>query len=139
MTPITQFQGMYRWLSNFWPVYIEYEGRGFPSVEHAYQAAKLKPEAREPFQSVHMKAGEAKRLGRGKEPADWKERNLGIMLDLLRLKFQDAKLRKSLLDTKDIELIEGNNWNDTFWGVCRGVGQNNLGKLLMQVRSELHG
>ena len=33
--------------------------------------------------------------------------------------------------------VEGNNWNDTFWGVCRGKGRNELGKVLMKVRSEL--
>ena len=34
--------------------------------------------------------------------------------------------------------IEGNTWNDTFWGVCNGQGQNWLGKILMLVRSELN-
>lgn len=34
-------------------------------------------------------------------------------------------------------LVEGNNWNDTFWGVCRGRGENNLGRILMKVRSEV--
>jgi hypothetical protein len=42
-----------------------------------------------------------------------------------------------LLDTSDKVLIEENNWNDTFWGVCNGVGENNLGRLLMQVRGEI--
>lgn len=35
------------------------------------------------------------------------------------------------------ELIEGNAWNDTFWGVCNGVGENWLGQLLMERRAEL--
>jgi predicted NAD-dependent protein-ADP-ribosyltransferase YbiA (DUF1768 family) len=39
--------------------------------------------------------------------------------------------------TGDEELVEGNWWNDTFWGVCNGVGENNLGKLLMKIRAEL--
>jgi hypothetical protein len=34
-------------------------------------------------------------------------------------------------------LIEGNTWGDTFWGVCNGVGENNLGKTLMNVREIL--
>ena len=42
-----------------------------------------------------------------------------------------------LLDTGDTELIEGNNWHDTFWGVCKGKGQNNLGKILMEVRKDI--
>jgi predicted NAD-dependent protein-ADP-ribosyltransferase YbiA (DUF1768 family) len=42
-----------------------------------------------------------------------------------------------LLETGDAELVEGNWWDDTFWGVCNGVGQNNLGKILMDTRREL--
>jgi hypothetical protein len=44
-----------------------------------------------------------------------------------------------LLLTGDEELIEGNFWGDVFWGVCNGVGKNHLGKILMEVRSELGG
>ena len=40
-------------------------------------------------------------------------------------------------DTNNEELIEGNTWNDTYWGVCNGRGQNHLGKILMKVRSLL--
>lgn len=39
--------------------------------------------------------------------------------------------------TGDAELIEGNNWGDTFWGVCNGRGENMLGKLLMEIRDYL--
>jgi predicted NAD-dependent protein-ADP-ribosyltransferase YbiA (DUF1768 family) len=31
--------------------------------------------------------------------------------------------------------VEGNSWGDTYWGVCKGKGQNKLGHILMQVRS----
>ena len=43
-----------------------------------------------------------------------------------------------IVDTEDMELIEGNSWGDTFWGVCDGVGENNLGKVLMRVRDRLN-
>ena len=56
---------------------------------------------------------------------------------LLRQKFGDAWLRAKLLATGDAELIEGNYWHDTFWGMCNGKGENHLGRLLMEVRSEL--
>ena len=59
------------------------------------------------------------------------------MLTGLRKKFADPELRNLLLATGDEELIEGNYWGDTYWGVCNGVGQNKLGKLLMQVREEI--
>ena len=37
---INEFQGKYRFLSNFYPCDIVYEGIQYPSTEHAYQAAK---------------------------------------------------------------------------------------------------
>ena len=60
------------------------------------------------------------------------------MEDICRAKFtQNEELKKKLIDTGDATLIEGNTWNDTFWGVCNGVGENNLGKILMKIREEL--
>ena len=59
------------------------------------------------------------------------------MYKCLRSKFSAPELREKLLDTGDAELIEGNWWNDTTWGVCNGVGENRLGKLLMQIRAEI--
>ena len=56
---------------------------------------------------------------------------------LLRQKFADPALREQLLNTKDSMLIEGNNHGDTFWGVCKGEGQNQLGRLLMKIRQEI--
>ncbi len=32
------------------------------------------------------------------------------------------------------EIVERNTWNDTFWGVCKGKGENHLGILLMEIR-----
>ena len=49
----------------------------------------------------------------------------------------NSELREKLIATGDKELIEGNHWNDRFWGVCRGKGQNHLGKLLMELREIL--
>src|SRR3954468_6821071 len=37
---IDSFQGEYRFLSNFWPAGVEFEGITYPTAEHAYQAAK---------------------------------------------------------------------------------------------------
>jgi len=60
------------------------------------------------------------------------------METLLREKFsKDPELRAKLLNTGTSKLVEGNTWGDRFWGVCRGQGENNLGRLLMKVREEL--
>ena len=60
------------------------------------------------------------------------------MLDIVMAKFrQHPDLTEALLDTGDAELIEGNTWNDTTWGVCNGKGLNWLGKILMIARAQL--
>jgi len=136
---IDSFQGEHRWLSNFWPVVVQLDGETYPSVEHAYQAAKsLDPLYRETIRHTR-EPGAAKRLGRGAIlRRGWISLKDHIMEDLVRQKFQDPELRAKLSMTGDAELVEGNTWGDTYWGVCRGRGQNLLGKLLMKVRSEIH-
>jgi predicted NAD-dependent protein-ADP-ribosyltransferase YbiA (DUF1768 family) len=59
------------------------------------------------------------------------------MRELCRQKFAIPWLRNKLLQTEDWLLVEGNAWNDTFWGQCRGVGENNLGRILMAIRHEI--
>lgn len=52
-------------------------------------------------------------------------------------KMSEPKLRSQLLSTGTAELVEGNWWNDRYWGVCNGRGENHLGKILMRIREEL--
>jgi len=144
--PILAFSGEHRFLSNFWPSPVrllvpgeQHEPVIFPSVEHAYQAAK------KPHQMRHalllMSAGEAKRAGRkGILPAGWDATKVEIMRGLLKEKFApQTELSRMLLSTGEADIIEGNQWGDTFWGVCRGVGLNTMGRLLMARRAELAG
>ncbi len=135
---IRRFTGEYRFLSNFFPCRITYEEITYPSTEHAYQAAKC-IFRKDKHRIAELTAGEAKREGRKVElRPDWEEVKLQVMEDVLRLKFFGNKsLAAKLLATGDQELIEGNTWGDTFWGVCKGVGENHLGKLLMKVRNLL--
>lgn len=135
---IDSFRGSYRFLSNFYPSTITYENVVYPTVEHAYQAAKaLDAETKESIR-VAPTAAIAKKLGQScKLIGDWEDLKIVIMRELLFLKFALPSLRASLLETGDADLIEGNTWGDTFWGVCRGRGQNWLGKLLMEVRAEI--
>ena len=138
MKEIRSFRNKNAFLSNFYPVFIYYEGMKFPSVEHAFQAAKTNDsEVRKLFMAAPT-AKEAKRLGRKvKLRGDWESVKVDIMEMLLRQKFADPALREQLLNTKDSMLIEGNNHGDTFWGVCKGEGQNHLGQLLMKIRQEI--
>lgn len=134
---IKEFQREYRWLSNFAPCTVMFEGEKYDSVEHAYQAAKtVNPEERKWFQGVT--AGKAKGLGRKiKVREDWEDIKLETMRMLLAQKFSTAKYKNLLKGTGDLHIQEGNMWNDKFWGIClkTGQGQNNLGKMIMEIRA----
>ncbi len=145
---IESFSGQYRFLSNFYPAQVTYEGITYPSTENAFQAAKMPDlSLRKQFVAVDPKT--AKAMGRAwKCRSDWDSARNGVMLDLLRIKFSGSPFRGRLIATEGAELIEGNWWHDQYWGVCNcaingtcarkgGVGENHLGKLLMQVRAEL--
>ena len=135
---INSFRGEYFFLSNFYSCKVVYENIRFPSVEHAFQAAKtLDIESRIAL-SCAPTAAAAKKGGRAvKLRPDWESVKVQVMLDCLREKFKNPALRQKLIDTCDSELIEGNNHGDRFWGQVNGEGKNMLGKLLMQVRKEL--
>lgn len=135
MNPITEFQGEYRWLSNFYPAPVALDDETYPTVENAFQAAKANPKNRGSFRFCDP--GEAKRLGkRLLRPHDWDDRKVAVMRGLIQQKFAPGtELAEKLLATGEAELIEGNTWGDIFWGVCRGLGENNLGRLLMEQRA----
>lgn len=113
-------------------------GLRFPSVEHAFQAAKsLDPDIRWQFQYCRS-AGEAKQRGKMvKLRPDWEEVKIQVMTDLIRSKFQCPELKQKLLDTGYAHIEEGNSHGDRFWGTVKGQGRNELGKILMKVRDEL--
>lgn len=142
MKIITEFQGEYRWLSNFWPAIVVLDGVQYPSVEHAYMAAKSTDPAWRAFCAATQSAGKVKRASKNIQlvPA-WDTTKVSVMAGLLRQKFSVEPLRGLLLSTGDTLLQEGNRWGDRFWGVdlrsTPPVGQNILGRLLMNVRSEL--
>ena len=139
MNKIAEFQGQHRFLSNFWPSDVMLGNIVYPSVEHAYQAAKSLDITYRHRVLVCNTAGQAKRVGRTAElRADWDKVKLEVMFDLVRQKFADEPLRGWLKATGDAELVEGNRWGDRFWGVCWGQGQNHLGKMIMQVRKEIN-
>ncbi len=139
---IGPFKGEHRWLSNFWGATIRYENRLFDTTEHLYQSSKtLDPvlsmaiaEARTP--------GDAKRAGSLITIRDdWDTDKVPAMSLATLLKFtQHPELALDLLNTGDEDLVEFNEWHDNFWGdctceACSGiVGENHLGKILMETR-----
>ncbi len=137
---ITRFRGPHAFLSNFHFTgrLIHYDGDPYSTVEHAYQAAKVA--TRDERQEIHgcHTPGAAKRWGRRVILREgWDGIRNEIMLGLLREKFAEDPWRAQLLATRPEDLVEGNTWGDTYWGVCGGVGENWLGRLLMEVREEI--
>lgn len=134
---IKSFKGGHFFLSNFYRRPVQYRGLLFGSTEAAYQAEKPISEVlRQEF--ISLSPSESKKLGRKVTlRSDWEEIKDQVMEDILRCKFsQHEDLKQRLLATGEAYLIEGNDWEDTYWGVCKGVGLNKLGKLLMKIRKE---
>ncbi len=138
---IKEFAGEYSWLSNFTPVKVKLGGILFPSVEHAYVSAKSDSiEFKILCSKGDLTAGQVKRKGRQVPiPRDWGTRKLEIMTELLTQKFSQDLFRVLLLATGSQTIQEGNTWGDTFWGVelHTGDGENNLGKIIMEIRDQL--
>jgi ribA/ribD-fused uncharacterized protein len=140
--PIKEFEGYYGFLSNFYECPVAFEGVIYKSSEHAFQAAKsLDPDVRKHIASRETCAN-AKRAGKRIKPLreDWDYIKDSIMEEIVRDKFaRNEDLRAKLLETGDRELIEGNRWNDRYWGVSLrdNEGQNKLGQILMKIRGEL--
>ncbi len=138
---IDRFNGEYEFLSNFYETKITWQGITYRNVEAAYQAQKC-PERAHEF--INLTGAEAKKLGR-LVPLDsnWDFRKRVIMKNLVYLKFAEHEnLKLKLLATNDEYIEEGNWWGDIYWGVCTNkkynhVGENQLGKILMEVRDSL--
>lgn len=134
------FFGEFRYLSNFEPCHIDYEGLFYPSTEHAFQAAKIQPQFR--HNMVHITAAESKKEWR-KHPlvdnaaSEWDARKYDVMCEVVFQKFLKHKeLRAKLISTGHRHLEELNHWGDKIWGVdvTTGVGTNWLGLILMVTR-----
>ncbi len=140
---VDRFTGEYRWLSNFSEAEVYFGGFKYKTTEHAYVAAKTHSKAMRFEVSAIPTAGQAKQFGRSLQiRPDWDEVRVDVMRGLLKQKFSIPEYREKLWATRGLELVEGNVWHDKFWGVCiceecGSKGENQLGKLLMEIREEL--
>ena len=129
-------------LSNFSAFQLEWRDRRFQTSEHAYHCEKFSPgsyaydlirtapSAHEAFKFAEKYSSQRR--------ADWDDVKVNIMRDILRAKAdQHEYVRRKLLATEDRELIE-DSWRDDFWGWGPNRdGKNMLGRLWMEIRSEL--
>ena len=143
---INHFDKEWAFLSNFYPQEIEFEGIIYPTNEHFFQAMKTLDTNKRRAIANAPTPGLAKKMGRSVSlRPDWEDIKEDVMVEGLYRKFANDELADQLLGTGDEELVEGNFWQDNFWGVrycekCRAQGiqgQNHLGKLLMKVREKI--
>lgn len=135
---IDSFNGKYFFLSNFFEAPVEYNGIRYRNSEAAFQAQKTTNEI-ERLGAAILSASDSKKFGRSVTlRSDWEEVKDRIMYEVCLAKFtQNPHLAQQLIDTKDEYLVEGNDWNDCYWGKCNGKGLNKLGEILMSIRDKL--
>jgi len=133
----------------------------YPSVEHAFQAAKTFDKKHRRAIQKEPKPAIAKVMGHGVElREDWDDVKIGVMSWLLRDKFYGTwpgsdDLQEFLRETSPHVLVEGNFHKDWFWGAVPSkdvkisnlpiwhdddrdwYGENHLGRLLMELRDEI--
>lgn len=131
--------------SNLYKRPVIFEGREYPTAEHAYQAGKArKEEVRDWILSApspSLVAMAAHGLYIWDVAPGWSQTKFDRMKAVLIAKFtQHEDLKELLLSTGDKRLVEAgrtDNAVNRLWGEVNGKGKNMLGVLLMEVRSEL--
>jgi ribA/ribD-fused uncharacterized protein len=134
---IEGFDGEFAFLSNFFPSPIEVDRIVYPTVEHAYQAAKATVRLERVRIAALESPGQAKRAGAklALRP-NWADLKVPMMTQFVRQKFETHDdLKQKLVATGTCVLEETNTWGDRFWGVSGGTGENHLGLILMECRS----
>lgn len=137
------FFGPFRFLSNFHIVNIPYKGLVYPSTEAAYMSAKTTDESIKDKLTRSISPSESRRIGKTLVLREgWDDMRLEVMEEVSRIKYcqntsESKQLREMLKATAPAVLVEANWWNDRFWGECQGVGESNLGKVLMKIRDEI--
>lgn len=142
---ITEFDGKYAFLSNFYHAPFTYDGIEYPTNEHFFQAMKTLDQEERKKIAAAATPGKAKRMGRQVQlREDWEQVKEDMMRLGVTLKFQaHPGLAKKLVETNDAYLIEGNTWCDQTWGSCNCPrhknipGRNLLGQILMEERERL--
>lgn len=129
--------------SNFSSFAVVWNGRKWPTSEHAYQAAHFLNTAPKLYEKIFNanSAHEAFKIAKNnasKAPKDWHDIKIKIMEEIVRLKLkQNPYVKKKLLQTGDLMLVEDSP-KDSFWGWGSDrKGRNELGKIWMKLRKEL--
>jgi N-glycosidase YbiA len=131
----------YGGFSNFYNSPIKLKGKIWTTVEHYFQAQKFPNTEYEEKIRLTVSPVTAAKMGRDRQLPlrfDWENVKKSIMLEAITAKFtQNPDLKKLLLSTKNLPIIEHTK-NDSYWGDGgNGLGKNMLGRLLVEVRNGL--
>ncbi len=132
-------------LSNLYKCAVAFEGRIFPTSEHAYQAGKARKETVREWvlsaPSPALVAMAAHGLYTWDIAPNWSKNKFDRMRGVLYAKFtQHPELKELLLSTGNKRLVEVatvDNDVNRLWGEVNGKGKNMLGVLLMELRDRL--
>ena len=129
--------------SNFSSFQVEWKGKLWPTSEHAYQAARymgVRDDLVEKIRNMRSahEAYDFMRNNRSDERPDWYNEKRAIMKDIVRCKLSQHKyVQQKLLGTGDALIVEDSPV-DPYWGWGKDrQGENNLGKIWMELREEL--
>lgn len=140
---IDSFTAYFEFLHNNFLSPVYFEGSLYPSVTHAYHAARSSDEnTRKAIlnaDSFHTVAKIARRI---EDPQNWQMERIKIMERLVRDKFRRSKeLQEKLKATENRDLImsyEDETSGNLFWGMVKEKGQNQLGRILMKIREDIN-
>lgn len=131
------------YLSNWYLASLYLKEKIWPSSEHYYQAQKVAGTPNE--ETVRRMESPRLTFEFTRRPeitvrSDWEQVKVGVMFEAVYAKFsQNPELKEKLLASSDLEIVE-NSPVDYFWGIgANGSGENQLGKVLMEVRCQLKG
>lgn len=132
----------YGCFSNFSAHPFRLENQQWRTSEHYFQAMKFAghPDHVEALRQMPspMQVAKAGRSRARPLRSDWEAVKDDVMRAALHAKFtQHLEIKAVLLGTGDEEIVE-NTTNDHYWGIgSSGTGLNMLGKLLVELRTQL--
>lgn len=129
------------YLSNFSDHPVEYRGVIYKTAEHAYHCQRYTdPAIIEEIRGAPTAAAawEASQRYKPGQAANFDGYKLEVMKNILRAKLeQHSDVREALIQSGDMEIVKEEP-KDAFWGAGPdGSGRNELGKLWMDIRTEL--
>jgi N-glycosidase YbiA len=132
----------YGCFSNFSAHPFTLDNQTWRTSEHYFQAMKFAghPDHVEALRNMPspMQVAKAGRSRARPLRSDWETVKDDVMRQALRAKFtQHPDIKTVLLETGDEDIVE-NTTKDHYWGIgSSGTGLNMLGKLLVELRTEL--